>query len=79
MSLEREFAEYQRLLPGWLQEGRRGQWVVLKKAEMAGFFPSFDAAVDEGMRRWGSTDMLVKKVLPEEEEPVFTIQRVYIS
>lgn len=79
MSLDREIAEYERLLPGWLQEGRRGQWVVIKSHEIAAFFSSFDEAYREGGRRWGNTDMLVKKILPDEEEPVFTIQRVHFS
>jgi len=76
MVLDPEFTEYDRLLPGWLQEGRHGQWVAIKNHEIAAFFTSFDEAYRAGGRRWGNTDMLVKRILPREEEPVFTIQGI---
>jgi hypothetical protein len=75
MILDLEIAEFERLLPGWLQEGRRGRWVVLKGREVAGFFSTFDEAYREGVKRWGVTNMLIERVLLEEEQPRITVNR----
>jgi len=73
MILDLEIAEFERLLPGWLAEGRRGQFVAMKGHEVAGFFSSFEDAYRAGVGRWGVTNMLIERVLLEEDQPRITV------
>ena len=63
--LEREIAAYHDRLPEFLKE-HEGEFVLIHGAEVLGFWPTFDEALEVGMDRLGQVPMLVKQVLAVE-------------
>ena len=41
-----------------------GEFVVIKGSEIVGFFPSLDAAFNDGLEKFGVEDFLVEQVKP---------------
>ncbi len=72
IALEREIAVYGEHLPEFLKE-HEGQYVLIYRDEILGFWPSEDEALEVGYERFGLVPLLVKQVLAEE--PVFFYSR----
>ncbi len=66
-TLDREVDYYLAHLPEW--SGHEGQHVLIHGAEPFGFFATRDAALQEGLRRFGWVPFLVKQV-QRDEEPI---------
>ena len=62
--LAEEIACYRRHLPGWGE--REGEHVLIKGGAVTGFYPTRNAALTEGYRRFGRVPFLVKQVLTDE-------------
>jgi hypothetical protein len=63
--LDQEVAYYLAHLPEWHEH--EGQHVLIHGHEHFGFFPTRDAALEEGFRRFGRTAFLVKQIRHDEE------------
>ena len=74
-SLDREQAVYDANLPRWLQE-HESEHVLIKGAEVVGFFATRDEALAAGYTRFGVVPLLVKEVV--ESEPVYHIPNVLL-
>ena len=68
-SLEAEIAYYRTHLPEWREH--QGEHVLIRGAELHGFFPSKDLALAEGFRRFGRVTFLVHRVDLEEKPRPF--------
>jgi len=70
-SLAEELSLYDSKKSQWL-EFHSGEFVLISDATIAGFFPSYEKALEEGLRAFGiGKDFLIKQVV--EQEPVFVI------
>jgi hypothetical protein len=70
-SLAEELSWYESNKAGWLKS-HQGQFVLIGGKKAAGFFPSYEAALEAGLGAFGiGTDFLIKQVV--EHEPVFVI------
>lgn len=68
-ALAHELEYYARHKGEWLQQ-KSGKYVVIKKNDVLGFFPSFERAYKAGATSYGiDTSFLVKQIV--EHEPVF--------
>jgi hypothetical protein len=66
-----EIETYESQKASWLRE-HRDEFVVIKGANVLGFFPEFHVAYTAGVNKYGAkTDFLVKRVALQE--PVFVI------
>jgi hypothetical protein len=63
--LDEEVAYYLAHLPEW--HDYEGKHVLIHGQEHFGFFPTEDAALEEGFRRFGRIAFLVKQVRHDEE------------
>jgi len=70
--LELESATYRSRLPEFLRD-HEDQFVLIRGAEVLGFWPTFDEALEVGYDRFGLVPLLVKKV--RAEEPVYYFSR----
>jgi hypothetical protein len=52
MSLEREWATYQRCLPELLAQYGEGQWVLIHGEDVIGTYATLDEALKAGNERW---------------------------
>ena len=67
-SLETEIAYYLSHLPEWHEH--QGQYVLIRGAELYGFYLTDNDALAEGFRRFGRVSFLVKQVdLDEKPRP----------
>ncbi|MGI2905399.1 hypothetical protein [Tolypothrix sp. VBCCA 56010] len=67
--LDHEMAVYAKNLPNWVD--REGQFVVIFKDEVLGFFNDFGDALQVGYTKAGpKTAFLVKRVM-QNEKPIF--------
>lgn len=70
-SLAEELSLYDSNKSKWL-ESYEGQFVLINKKSVAGFFPTFEKAFEEGLGKFGiEAEFLIKQV--SEQEPVFVI------
>jgi hypothetical protein len=69
--LDQEFAYYLAHLPEWYEH--EGKHVLIHGQEHFGFFPTRDAALEEGFRRFGWVPFLVKQVRRDEEPRPMTM------
>lgn len=67
-----EWNTYRQEVGRLLAEGHAGQFVLIKGREIQGFYESWDAARNEGLRRYVLQPFLVKQVLAEE--PVLRVR-----
>jgi hypothetical protein len=63
--LDEEVAYYLANVAGWCEH--EGQHVLIHGREHFGFFPTRDCALDEGFRRFGRVDFLVREIRHREE------------
>lgn len=66
-SLEVELATFEARLPEFLAT-HPDEWVLIKKDEVNGFFPTQDEGIASGYELHGNTPFLVRQIL--EEQPV---------
>ncbi len=68
MALEMEMARYRKLMADHdrVQE-HHGQYTLIQKEDVVGFFSSFDDALREGYRRFKPGSFLVKQVSAIDE------------
>jgi hypothetical protein len=77
VSLEAEAEFFNLNREKWLQEGREGEWVVIHKHDVLGFYSSLRSAYAAGVKVHGNaTDFFVKQITTPDEE-IETIQRVH--
>jgi len=69
--LDQEVAYYLARLPEW--HDHEGQHVLIHGHEHFGFFPTEDAALEEGFRRFGRIAFLVKQIRYDEEPRPLTM------
>ena len=69
--LDEEVAYYLAHLPEW--HDHEGKHVLIHGQEHFGFFPTVDAALEEGFRRFGRIAFLVKQVRHDEEPRAVTM------
>jgi hypothetical protein len=63
--LEQESAYYHEHLPEWSEQ--EGQHILIHGQEHFGFFPTRNAALEEGFRRFGHVPILVKQIQRDEK------------
>jgi hypothetical protein len=64
--IAREWNLYRREVGRLLAEGNEGRWVLIKGEKIVGIFDNWDAARQEGLKRYLLQPMLVKQVLTWE-------------
>src|SRR5438067_13889869 len=64
-TLDQEFDYYLAHLPEWYEQ--EGKHVLIHGSEHFGFFPTRNAALEEGFRRFGWVPILVKQVQRDEK------------
>jgi hypothetical protein len=70
-SLSEELSWYESNKHEWLGS-HQGEFVLINEKQVAGFFPSYEKALEAGLRTFGVlNDFLIKQVV--EQEPVFVI------
>jgi len=80
MSLKQELATYRRELPGFLKE-HEGEYVLIKENQVAGFWKTFEEALEAGHDRFALEPFMVRQVQREEPRvailghPVFPCRR----
>jgi hypothetical protein len=73
MALEKEFATFQQELPKLLAEpGNEGHFALIHGDEVAGVYPSFDAALSVGYDRYGLDPFLVQEVTDRVQPQYFS-------
>jgi hypothetical protein len=73
MALEQETATFQRELPSLLAEpGNHGAFVLVCGEQLAGIYPTFEAALSAGYDKFGLTPFLVKQITDHEEPRYFS-------
>lgn len=65
-TLAQEWDTYRQEVGRLLAQGLEGKFVLIKDATVVGVFATFDAAREEGVRRFLLQPMLVKQVLTRE-------------
>ena len=65
MVLDTEIQTYERELPSLLSN--EGKFVLIRKTDVAGFFDTYEDAVQAGYDRFGLDPFLVKRVEAVEE------------
>lgn len=68
--LSQEIATYKRHLPELL--GQQGRFVLVKGAEIAGIFDSYQDALTAGYQRFKLDSFLVKQITAVERMPYFS-------
>lgn len=71
MVLEKELETYKSRLPEL--KAHEGKYVLIQGAQVVDFFSSYDDALKEGYKRFGTTPFLVKQILAVE--PVYHFTR----
>ncbi len=66
MALEIESTYFNAHRDEWIAGGKEGQWAVVYRNELLGFFPSVQAGFDAGVAKWGAVAFLVKRVTPHD-------------
>jgi hypothetical protein len=67
MALEREMETFARQLPDLLKDPQnQGQFALVRGNEVAGIFPTFDAALSVGYDKYQLDPFLVKEVTERE-------------
>jgi hypothetical protein len=74
-AIAEEFATYRAHLSEMVAE-HDGEFVLIKRDEIVGFFPDVSSAFREGRRRFGIVPMLVKRITVNE--PVIYIPNVVL-
>jgi hypothetical protein len=69
-TLDKEFETYSRLLPDLL--GQSGKYVLIKGAEQAGTFDTYQDALSAGYEKFRLEPFLVKQISPAEQVWFFT-------
>ena len=70
-TLAEELSWYEANKPAWLNSNQ-GKFVLVGKKTTVGFYPTYEAAFEEGLKTFGvGTNFLIKQVV--EHEPVFVI------
>ncbi len=54
----------------WLQS-HAGEFAVISRSTVAGFYPNYEVAFQAGLRRFGAPDFLIKQICAQE--PVYFI------
>lgn len=76
-AIEDEITAYEAMQAD-LEAKYMGQWVLMRDRKVIGFFPSFEQAAAEGLRRFGRTSYLVREVGAEPIKlPVSVIYHQY--
>lgn len=75
MALERELGTFHRELPRLLGEGHEGKFVLIHGDQVAGIWPSREAALQEGYDRFGIEPFLAKAIV-EHETPLYCSHNV---
>lgn len=70
--LAAEVKTYETHLLEWLD--REGQFVLIKKREILGFFSRYEEALEAGYKRFGNESFLVKQIL--RHEPVYQMGQI---
>jgi hypothetical protein len=72
MSLDREFATFQRELPNLLKsDGNRDKFVLIRGDTVYGVFDTEDDAVNAGWDRFGLFEQFLAQKITDHEEPVY--------
>lgn len=70
-SLKKELSFYESKKDEWLKS-HEGQFVLICENNAAGFFPTYEKALEVGLTRFGmKSEFLIKQVV--EQEPVYVI------
>jgi hypothetical protein len=73
MALETESATFQRELSTLLEDpANRGQFALVRGDNVAGVYPTFEAALSAGYDRFGLDPFLVKEITEHEEPRYFS-------
>ncbi len=67
---DREYAAFQRLLPGLLAAGHKGQFAAVHDGQVVGLGPDKLALALDAYRRFGKVAILVRLVTDEPRPPV---------
>lgn len=70
--LAEEVTTYEAQLQGWLE--REGQFVLIKRREVLGFFPRYEEALKAGYEQLGNEPFLVKQIL--RHEPTYQVGHI---
>ncbi len=70
--LAEEVRTYEAHLPGWLD--REGQWVLIKDRDVLDFYPSYEAALEAGYKRFGPGPFLVEQAL--RNTPIYQVGNI---
>jgi hypothetical protein len=69
-----EWHTYLQGLPGWLAEGREGQFVLIKGTEVIGIYDSWDAAHEVFGQRFSIDGAMIQHI--REREPLYRTRAV---
>jgi hypothetical protein len=72
--IHHEWHTYLEKLPGWLAEGREGQFVLIKNTEVIDFFDSWYAADEVANQRFLLQHLLIHEI--REREPLYRTRAV---
>jgi hypothetical protein len=70
MVLEKEQETYQRELPNLLQH--EGKFVLIRESRIAGFFGTYEDAIQAGYVAFGLNPFMVKQIRPTEQVHQFS-------
>jgi hypothetical protein len=63
--MKKEFEVYQNNLEAWRQS-EMGKFVLIKNADVIGFFATLEEAMKKGFEMYGTQDFFVKQILPSD-------------
>jgi len=75
--LENELKIYRQNMLNFLKQGQKGKFVVIKDTDIMDVFVTYEDALRQGLKRYGNTAFLIKKI-NEFEEINFFFQGVDI-
>jgi len=77
--IQDEIAAYE-AIQARLEAEHMGEWILMRDLKVLGFFPSFEIAAEEGLRRFGRSSYLVREIGAEPIRlPVSVIHHRYGS
>ena len=66
MSLETDQAFYEKIKPDLLANNMAGQFVLIKDGELVDVYPTYQAAYDAGVAKFGTSQVFIKEILVED-------------
>lgn len=66
MSLETDQAFYEKIKPDLLSNNMAGQFALIQNGELADVYPTYQAAYDAGVAKFGTSQVFIKEILVED-------------